>query len=56
MLQGLLEYELRPEDIYNMDEKGFMTGLPARGLRVFSKQKYQNSGLEQRLQDETASG
>lgn len=47
----LQEYELRPEDIYNMDEKGFMIGMLVKGLRIFSKSKYQNSGLKQRLQD-----
>ncbi|KAG2001678.1 hypothetical protein GB937_010021 [Aspergillus fischeri] len=49
--QKLQEYKLRPEDIYNMDEKGFMIGMLVKGLRIFSKQKYQNSGLKQRLQD-----
>jgi hypothetical protein len=39
----LQEYELRPEDIYNVDEKGFMIGM-LNGLGIFSKQKYQNSG------------
>jgi hypothetical protein len=36
----LQEYELRPEDIYNMDEKGFMIGMLVKGLRIFSKSKY----------------
>jgi hypothetical protein len=47
----LQEYELRPEDIYNMDEKGFLIGMLAKGLRTFSKDKYTNRGLKQRLQD-----
>jgi hypothetical protein len=47
----LQEYELQPEDIYNIDEKGFIIGMLVNGLRIFSKQKYQNSGLKQRLQD-----
>lgn len=34
-----------------MDEKGFMIGMLVKGLRIFSKSKYQNSGLKQRLQD-----
>jgi hypothetical protein len=34
-----------------MDKKGFMIGMLVNGLRIFSKQKYQNSGLKQRLQD-----
>jgi hypothetical protein len=28
-----------------------MIGMLVNGLRIFSKQKYQNSGLKQRLQD-----
>jgi hypothetical protein len=47
----LEEYELRPEDIYNMDEKGFMIGMLVKGLRIFSKRKYKEGGLKQRLQD-----
>jgi hypothetical protein len=47
----LQEYDLRPEDIYNMDEKGFLIGILAKGLRIFSKQKYKNGGLKQRIQD-----
>jgi hypothetical protein len=47
----LQEYELQPEDIYNMDEKGFMIGMLVKGLRIFSEQKYNSGGLKQRLQD-----
>jgi hypothetical protein len=47
----LQEYELRPEDIYNMDEKGFLIRMLVKGLRVFLKQKYATGGLKQRLQD-----
>jgi hypothetical protein len=34
-----------------MDEKGFLIGMLVKGLRIFSKQKYKNDGLKQRLQD-----
>jgi hypothetical protein len=42
--QKLEEYELRPEDIYDMEEKGFLIGMLVKGLRFFSKQKYKNGG------------
>jgi hypothetical protein len=47
----LKEYKLRPEDIYNMDKKGFIIRMLVKGLRIFSKQKYKEGGLKQRLQD-----
>jgi hypothetical protein len=46
------QYELRPEDIYNMDEKGFLIRMLVKGPRIFSKQKYiTGGGFKQRLQD-----
>lgn len=45
------KFELRPEDTYNMDEKGFLIGVLSKGKRIFSKQKYEQGGLKQRLQD-----
>jgi hypothetical protein len=32
------EYEVEAENVYNMDEKGFMIGTIGRAKRVFSKQ------------------
>jgi hypothetical protein len=32
------EYEVEAENVYNMDEKGFMIGTTAYSKRVFSKQ------------------
>lgn len=45
------EYDIQPEDIYNMDEKGFLIGVLAKGKRIFSKQQYKKEGLKQHLQD-----
>jgi hypothetical protein len=46
------QYKLRPEDIYNMDEKGFLIRILVKGLRIFLKQKYiTGGGFKQRLQD-----
>jgi hypothetical protein len=34
-----------------MDEKGFLIGMLSNGFRIFSKHKYKQGGLKQRLQD-----
>jgi hypothetical protein len=34
------EYNVDVENIYNMDEKGFLIGVTSRSKRVFSKQLY----------------
>jgi hypothetical protein len=49
--QKLQEYELWPEDIYNIDKKGFLIRMLVKGLRIFLKQKYITGGLKQHLQD-----
>jgi len=35
--QKTKEYKIKPEDIYNMDEKGFLIGITGRLKRVFNK-------------------
>ena len=34
------QYEVLPENTYNMDEKGFMIGVIGKSKRVFSKSSY----------------
>ena len=36
----IIEYDIEPRLIYNMDEKGFMIGVGRRMKRVFSKASY----------------
>ena len=43
------EYEIQEEDIYNMDEKGFLIGILPKGKRVFSRRTYEREGIRQRL-------
>jgi hypothetical protein len=45
------QYKVEPENIYNMDEKGFLIGMLSKGLRIFSKKKYQEGNFKERLQD-----
>ncbi|KAI9046208.1 transposase [Aspergillus affinis] len=51
MARKIEEYSIRPEDMYNMDEKGFLIGVLSKGKRIFSRQKYEQGGLNQCLQD-----
>ena len=45
------QYDIQAEDIYNMDEKGFLIGILPKGKQIFSKQQYKRDGLKQHLQD-----
>lgn len=51
LAKELEEYEIQPEDIYNMDEKDFLIGMLSKGLRIFSRHKYEQGGFKQNLQD-----
>ena len=51
MARKIKEYDMQPENIYNIDEKGFFIGVLSKGKRIFSKQCYEQGGLKQRLQD-----
>jgi len=45
------QYNLGPEQIYNMDEKGFMLGVTTKRKRIFTRRKYEQGGYKQHLQD-----
>jgi hypothetical protein len=49
--QKIVRYDVKPENTYNMDEKGFMIGHVGRSKRVFSKRKYMKKQYRQSLQD-----
>ncbi|KAF1343462.1 hypothetical protein EJ07DRAFT_149168, partial [Lizonia empirigonia] len=44
-------YHILPRDIYNMDEKGFLIGVPGRSKRIFSKDIYDRGGRKGVIQD-----
>jgi hypothetical protein len=46
------QYNLTPDQIYNMDEKGFMLGVSTKEQRIFTRRKYEQGGYKQHLQDE----
>jgi hypothetical protein len=41
------EYEVLPENMYNMDEKGFMIGVTGRSKRIFSKTAWEKKKKRQ---------
>jgi hypothetical protein len=45
------QYNLGPEQIYNMDEKGFMLGVTTKRKRIFTRRKYELRGYKQHVQD-----
>jgi hypothetical protein len=45
------QYNLGPEQIYNMDEKGFMLGVTTKKKRIFTRRKYEQGGYKQHIQD-----
>jgi hypothetical protein len=47
----MLKYDIRPENTYNMDEKGFFVGITTRSKRVFSKASYRRKEVTSALQD-----
>ena len=49
--QKIEEYRIKPEDIYNMDEKGFLIGITGRSKRVFSKRMWDRKEVTTSLQD-----
>ena len=49
--QKMTEYNLQPENTYNMDEKGFMIGVTGRSKRVFDKLLFGQKQFKQSLHD-----
>jgi hypothetical protein len=47
------EYEVEAENVYNMNEKGFMIGTIGHSKRVFSKQSWDAKSVRQAIQDDS---
>jgi hypothetical protein len=45
------KYNISPDRIYNMDEKGFLIGVLSKSKRVFSKAKWERREVREALQD-----
>ena len=49
--QKITEYDVEPENTYNMDEKGFAIGVLGRSKRIFSRRQYEKKEVRQARQD-----
>ena len=49
--QKIEQYNLSPEQIYNIDKKGFMLRVTTKQKRIFTQHKYEQEGYKQHLQD-----
>jgi hypothetical protein len=47
LTRKVAEFEVDPENTYNMDEKGFMIGVIGKTKRVFDKVLYKNRRFKQ---------
>jgi hypothetical protein len=45
------QYNVEPRHLYNMDEKGFLIGILSKMKRIFTKQRYEDGGVKQIIQD-----
>jgi hypothetical protein len=52
MTRKIKKYDVQPENMYNMDEKGFLIEMLPIGKRIFSRRRYEKEGLKQHLQDD----
>ena len=51
MRRKIEQYNVDPQDTYNMDEKGFLIEILSKMKRVFSRQVYEEGGSKQIIQD-----
>ena len=49
LARKIQEYEIRPEDMYNMDEKGFLIRVLLKAKRIFSRRDNETDGSQQRV-------
>ena len=49
--QKIEEYKVKPGDIYNIDEKGFLAGITGRSKRVFNRRMWERKEVTAGLQD-----
>jgi hypothetical protein len=49
--QKITKYNVKPENTYNMDEKGFAIGVFGRSKRIFSRRQYEKKEVRQARQD-----
>ena len=47
----MAEYDIQPQNIYNMDEKGFLIGFLLKARRIFSKKVFEAGRIKYVSQD-----
>ena len=47
----IAEYNIQPENTYNMDEKGFLIGFLIKSRRIFSKKAFNKGRIKNISQD-----
>jgi hypothetical protein len=47
----ITHYSIDPRHTYNMDEKGFLTGITGRSRRVFSRKMWERKEVRAAIQD-----
>lgn len=45
--QKIEQYGIEPQNIYNMDEKGFLIGFLTKAKRIFTKQWYESDHFDE---------
>jgi hypothetical protein len=51
LIDKISQYDIKPHNIYNMDEKGFMLGVLIRSKRVFSRRLYKKGKIKAHIQN-----
>ena len=49
--QKIEQYNIDPQHMYNMDEKGFLISVLSKLKRIFSRRRYEEGGTKQIIQD-----
>jgi len=50
-VKKITQYKVKPEDTYNMDEKGFLLGQLLKIKKVFNKAAFKSSKIKHIIQD-----
>ena len=49
--QKIEQYNIQPQHMYNMDEKGFLIGILSKMKRIFTRRRYESGEAKNQLQD-----
>jgi hypothetical protein len=49
----IVQYDVQPHNMYNMNEKGFMIGITGRSKHMFSQLQWESKKVRASLQDDS---